>query len=516
MPESAAETTKDVDNVPSESPSDSQSDYGRDEPWAQDQVQGFDSRDRKKSLSDILTIVCAGFALISDGYQNNLMTMVNVLLTQEYPHDYTSTMKTRVSNSLLVGEVIGMIVIGLTCDLMGRKWAITTTTALIVIGGILATASHGTTTTGMFWMMVVSRGIIGFGNGGEYPASSTSASEAANEATRRRGGVFVMVTNLPLSFGGPFAIIVFIIVYCAAGKEHLSTIWRVCFGIGCIWPLSVFYFRWKMANSKLYKKGAMKHNVPYWLALKYYWPRLIGTCGAWFFYDFVTFPNGIFSGSIISSLVDDHSDLLTTAEWQLLLGAIALPGVFLGALVCDKLGRKYTMMIGFSGYLVFGLIIGCSYYKISKILPLFVVFYGLMNSSGNFGPGNMLGLASSEAYATGVRGTFYGLSAAVGKAGAAIGTQVFTPIQKNLGKQWTFIIAAIIGVCGIIITYFFVPHLREDDLKTQDIEFYQYLRAHGWEGPIGEDASSIVDSSEPATSKHAVTTDEREVLDSRN
>jgi hypothetical protein len=32
-------------------------------------------------------------------------------------------------------------------------------------------------------------------------------------------------------------------------------------------------------------------------------------------------------------------------------------------------------------------------------------------------------------------GTCYGLSAAVGKAGAAIGTQAFTPIQNNLGKR---------------------------------------------------------------------------------
>lgn len=28
---------------------------------------------RKQSWSDIFTIACAGFALISDGYQNNLM-----------------------------------------------------------------------------------------------------------------------------------------------------------------------------------------------------------------------------------------------------------------------------------------------------------------------------------------------------------------------------------------------------------------------------------------------------------
>lgn len=44
------------------------------------------------------------------------------------------------------------------------------------------------------------------------------------------------------------------------------------------------------------------------------------------------------------------------------------------------------MMIGFGGYLVIGLIIGCAYDQMSKIVPLFVVFYGLMQSSGNFGP----------------------------------------------------------------------------------------------------------------------------------
>jgi len=35
---------------------------------------------KRQSMSDIFTIICAGAALISDGYQNSLMTMTNVLL----------------------------------------------------------------------------------------------------------------------------------------------------------------------------------------------------------------------------------------------------------------------------------------------------------------------------------------------------------------------------------------------------------------------------------------------------
>ena len=442
---------------------------------------------QRQSISDLFTIFAAGAALISDGYQNSLMTMTNVLLKTEYKKQYTSTVSTRVSNALLVGEIFGQIVVGLTCDYLGRKFAIIVTTAMIVIGGILATAANGHTINGMFWMLTVARGVVGFGTGGEYPASSTSASEAANERSlKSRGPIFIMVTNFPLSFGGPLSVSIFLIVLSACHEKHLSTVWRVCFAIGVIFPLSVFYFRIRMLNSKLYRRGAIKHSVPYLLVLRYYWKSLIGTCGAWFLYDFVTFPNGIFSGDIISSVVKDSS-IRKTAEWQLLLGSLALPGVFLGAFLCDRLGRKNTMMLGFSGYLVFGLIIGCAYDRITKIIPLFVVFYGLMLSSGNLGPGDMLGLLSSESYSTAVRGTCYGISAALGKTGAAVGTQVFTPIENNLGKRWTFIIAAICGVVGILVTYIFVENITGEDLAIRDQLFREYLVRNGWDGEMGEE-----------------------------
>ncbi|KXL44690.1 MAG: hypothetical protein FE78DRAFT_149793 [Acidomyces sp. 'richmondensis'] len=443
---------------------------------------------KRQSLSDIFTIFCAGFALISDGYQNSLMTMTNVVLKKEYKEQYTGYYSTQVSNALLVGEIFGQITIGLTCDYLGRKAAIVITTLMIVIGGILATASNGFTIIGMFWMLTVSRGIVGFGTGGEYPASSTSASEAANEhRLKQRGPIFILVTNLPLSFGGPLSVSIFLIVLSAAGSNHLSTVWRTCFGIGVIFPLVVFYFRIKMLNSKLYRRGAIKRKVPYGLVIRYYWKTLIGTCGAWFLYDFITFPNGTFSGEILSSVLGKKDNIKATAEWQLLLGTLALPGVFLGAYLCNRLGRKYTMMLGFSGYLVFGLIVGCAYDKLTKIVPLFVVFYALMMSSGNLGPGDMLGLLSSESYATAVRGTCYGISAAIGKTGAAIGTEAFTPIQTHLGKRWTFIIAAICGVLGILVTWFFVPDITGADLAEADEKFRLYLVSKGWDGEMGEE-----------------------------
>ena len=45
---------------------------------------------------------------------------------------------------------------------------------------------------------------------------------------------------------------VFLIVLSAAGENHLSTVWRVCFGIGVLLPLTVFYFRMRMLTTQLY------------------------------------------------------------------------------------------------------------------------------------------------------------------------------------------------------------------------------------------------------------------------
>lgn len=455
------------------------------------------SRWTKQNLSwgQIFTIICAGFALISDGYQNNVMTMMNTAFARLYPEEYTADMKTSVSNASLVGTIFGQVAVGIMADRMNRKQAVVLGTCFLVLGTVMCAAAHGKSIKGMFWMLIIFRGVTGFGIGAEYPSCSVSANEAANETVRRRGGVFCLVTNLPLSFGGPFALIIFLIVYQITGVK--DGLWRTMFAIGAFWPLSIFYFRYKMATSELFRKSAIRKNVPYWLALKYYWRRLFGTCFCWFLYDFVTFPNGVFSATIIGSVLKgkEKKDLERIAEWNLLLGIIAIPGVIIGAYLCDKIGRRNTMALGFSGYIVFGLIIGCSFDKIKEITPLFIIFYGLMMSMGNLGPGDMMGLTSSESFATPIRGTCYGISAAIGKVGAVVGTKCFTPIQLHLGEKWTFIIAAICGLLGVLATFLCIPQLKDDDLMREDINFKNYLVDQGWTGTFGIEENLTEDSS---------------------
>ncbi|KAH0846130.1 hypothetical protein FOPE_12680 [Fonsecaea pedrosoi] len=83
-----------------------------------------------------------------------------------------------------------------------------------------------------------------------------------------------------------------------------------------------------------------------------------------------------------------------------------------------------------------------------------------------------------------------GFAAAVGKAGAAIGTQVFTPIQDSFGDtqkgtQAVFLIGAGFAAAGGIISWIFIPD-RDRELESEDAKFREYLAAHGYEGDFGE------------------------------
>lgn len=61
--------------------------------------------------------------------------------------------------------------------------------------------------------------------------------------------------------------------------------------------------------------------------------------------------------------------------------------------------------------------------------------------------------------------------------------------------RWTFIIAAICGVTGILVTYFFVPDMTGVDLAEEDEKFLKYLAENGWQGEVGDDEDAGDDGS---------------------
>ncbi|KAF9586227.1 Plasma membrane permease, mediates uptake of glycerophosphoinositol and glycerophosphocholine [Lunasporangiospora selenospora] len=222
------------------------------------------TRNDRSRLSAIFTVIFSGFALLSDGYQIGVLSLINVCFTKIYGDQFTSEISTRIGNSLFVGCILGQIGFGYVCDRVGRKMGLMLTTFLVILGAALCAGSYGAngSVEGLFWALTVYRGILGVGVGGEYPCSSASASEAADEVMPgRRGMLFVFVTNFVIDCG--FVLSAMIPLILAAAGCSYEVIWRASFAFGVLPPLSVLYFRFKMDNSEIYQKNSMKKNVPY-------------------------------------------------------------------------------------------------------------------------------------------------------------------------------------------------------------------------------------------------------------
>ena len=97
------------------------------------------------------------------------------------------------------------------------------------------------------------------------------------------------------------------------------------------------------------------------------------------------------SSAIINSIVPDHN-VRTVALWQLILALFPIPGVLLGSWLVNKIGRKWTGVAGFVGYIVLGFIIGGCYTQLTtKSIPAFVDLNGLLQCLGHMGPGATIG-----------------------------------------------------------------------------------------------------------------------------
>jgi MFS family permease len=434
---------------------------------------------------------------------------VELLLAILYPESLTNSIYTRLSNAFLIGMIVGMLMFGVVADQLGRKTGAVATTALLVLGIVLSTAAKGETETGMFWMLIIARGIAGVGAGGEYPVSGAGATEASDEnktMRKHRGFMFAMIADLSASLGYVFGGLVPLLLLLCVGqkKEHYDIVWRLSFALGLIPPVSIFWFRYKMAVSTAYRKASMRRQkVPYVLAIKRYRRPLLGASSTWFLYNWIAIvshtviacrrdntdespkPFGIFSGTI-TNRVNAGDSLITNLGWGVVINCFYIPGPFIGGYLSDKIGRRKTMALGFAMQAVLGFVLGGAYHRIVPIFPLFVVMYGVFLTLGEVGPGSTVVLASSESFPTAIRGQMMGLCSAISKAGAAIGTQVFIPITTGAGDQGAFLVGSAFAVLGALIAFFVIPDVGRK-LEDEDENWKKYLEENGWVANWGDD-----------------------------
>ncbi|KAJ4310371.1 hypothetical protein N0V94_008485 [Neodidymelliopsis sp. IMI 364377] len=442
-------------------------------------------------------VLFSGLAIGSDAYNSALMGQLLLLLTAIYPDSLSVGTQSQLTNAFIIGLILGMLAFGFISDRLGRKSGAVLTTLFLSVGIIMTAVSHGTSDSGLFWMLTVSRGIAGFGAGGEYPVSGAGTAESTDDSPRarkHRGFIFAMVADVSASLGFVFSgLVPLLLLLCFHEREErYEKIWRIAFALGIIPPISIFWFRWRMSMSSAERRSSARSTIlPYHLALKRYWRPLLGSAAAWFIYNYIAYPFGLFSSTITASLNPDSS-LVKAYGWGTLINCFYLPGGFIGGWLSDRLGRRKTMALGFTLQACLGFILGGCLEYIQSRTALFIVLYGLFLTLGEIGPGATIVATSSEFFPTSIRGQMLGLCAAVSKAGAAIGTSVFKPIRASYGtdtvrgNQAVFLIGSGFAVLGAAVAWFLIP-AHAPDLVREDENWKTYLRDAGYDIQWGDE-----------------------------
>ncbi|KAK3671212.1 glycerophosphoinositol permease [Recurvomyces mirabilis] len=446
----------------------------------------------KTRWQQLSPVVACGAGLFSDGYLQAVIGPVNTILSTIYPVQYAgSSAAQNVSSIAFAGTVVGQLFFGYTSDHYSRKWSLLVSTVILFVFAALGAGSYGAggSISGLFAALTAYRFLLGIGIGGEYPAGSVGCAEASGElkaGTRNRW--FCLFTNTQIDFGFVMGTLIPMII-TAARPNDLGLVWRLSLGLGVIPPLSLFWIRMKLKEPESVKKSAFRRGkTPYWLAAKFYGPRLLLVMAVWFIYDFLTYPFSIYSSKFIA-VIQPNAALWQTFGWSCLVNFFYLPGAILGSFTSDWLGPRRALMIFVAAQGILGFIMaGCyEYLGTAKNIAAFVVVYGIFLALGEMGPGDNIGLVASKTCATGVRGQYYAIAAATGKIGAFIGNYIFPYIEaagggsKTVrGGQYPFYVASALCFVSAFLVYW-LPQINQDTIEVEDLRFKDYLVSHGYD-----------------------------------
>ncbi|CAI6331666.1 unnamed protein product [Periconia digitata] len=445
-------------------------------------------------------VIACGAGLFSDGYLNNIIGPVNTMLKTIYPDAYkNSSAQANVASITFAGTVLGMLFFGYTSDHYSRKWSLFVSTIIIILFAALGTGSYGAggSPNGLITALVVYRFFLGIGIGGEYPAGSVGCAENTGDLKEgSRNKWFILFTNVQIDLAFFISAIVATVVVLATGESHLRAAWRICLGIGIIPPLSLLYLRLKLREPEAFTRESLsKTRTPWLLVARFYWKRLTVVSLIWFIYDFSAYSFGIYATDILSNLLGEEAPLWKSLAWNILINFFYMPGCLAGAFVADlpSMGPKKTLFIGVTLQGVIGFVMAGCYPLLSKPENVagFTVVYGIFLALGEFGPGDNIGLLASKTCATGIRGQYYGLAAAIGKIGAFAGSYALSAIQTAAGddaiaagRNPFFVASALAFVAAGLVLL--LPHIGQDTIDAEDVRFREFLEAEGWDtGAMG-------------------------------
>ena len=423
-------------------------------------------------------MLVAGMGFFTDAYDLFVIGVVVALLKDQWG---LSTGQVALLNSVtLAASALGAVVFGRLADVLGRKrvygWEVV----------VLAAGALGSMLAPNLALLLVARGLLGIGIGGDYPVSATIMSEYSGKRTRGRmvGLVFAM-QGAGLVTGPALAAVLL------ASHVPEALVWRLLLGFGAVPALAVFYLRRRIHETPRFSRaagdlGAAQLAVaaasgdgdgaeePPLLAV----PRRRGegmrdlaeiidhpmlrrwlpaTAVCWGLLGFAYYGNTISSPAVLA-VIAPKSSLLTNTLLQLgIFVVFALPGYWLAVRLLDRLGRRWIQVQGFAlmavAFLLMGLIPGV----LSATVP-FVALFGMSYLFTEFGPNVTTFVYPAEIFPVRVRASADGLSAAAGKLGAFAGAFLFPVLLAGSGGlRSAELVTGFVCILGAIVSIALLP-----------------------------------------------------------
>jgi MFS family permease len=425
-------------------------------------------------------VLISGMGFFTDAYDLFIIGVVLKLLQSEW---HIGALETAiVGATALVSAAIGSLVFGRVADVFGRKY-IYGFEVLVLGAGAIASAFAPN-----IWWLVAFRFILGLGIGGDYPVSATIASEFAGKKTR---GLMISSVFAMQGIGlivGPLLAIALI-----AAHVPQDLVWRILLAAGAIPPLAVFWARRHLKETPRFAQlnegkgdavGEQAKRIGFVAALREAFGRdrqlirwLLGTASAWFLLDLAYYGNTISNQQFVSAVSAHASQTRDLFVSLLVFAFAAFPGYLLSIYGMDKWGRRAIQLLGFG--MMAATFIGIAFIGDAKaILVPFVALYCLNYFFTEFGPNTTTFVLPAEIFPLSVRTTSHGISATVGKVGAAVGTFSFPLLQSRFGLPGPMWVAGVCCIAGAAVTWSLLPEPNGLDLEeaSRDSSFKESER----------------------------------------
>jgi len=399
-------------------------------------------------------MMATSIGLLTDKYMLGATNFVD-----HYATDFHATpqQESFVKAAMYAGAIVGMIVMGPLSDTIGRRRGLLLCSLITLAGALLSTFAWSED------ILILARIITGIGMGGEYPLASSHSAESSKSGD---GAKNVALLYLLGSGGGQALCPLVTFILDIAGVPD-DLLWRLIFAVGAALSLLGLILRYTTTQDsiKFTDMKAKQKDASTFAILAPYWRPLIGTAVCWLLFDIVEYGLKQNDASIFSAGEDaPYSQSVLTV---FLTRVLVIPSLVLATWLLTKLSSKRVQVIGFLGCVVVNFILAVAYDDLKPITILFDALYIVQLSFQSL-PGVTTMAISADIYPSAVRGTGAGISAAMGKVGATIGSYAFSELASQGMISAIFWCVTVTSLIATILTIWAIPLYDGEALDIAD------------------------------------------------